>query len=275
MKTFIFRLACSIIAVIPLSAAAQTHIKSAYSDFLKNPKVKVTEYHNLNKDPHTNVKTGQCDTYEFTLPAKDISLLKDIQSAFFKDVDSSYKMENGKNEKSGNDLRIWGGDPDNKGILINEKGYDYIYALFLAPKAEDPDGKYRYAYGMKYKEEGNMIVGKIFMSYAPTMAKRQKEKSQFKSTVFYNGKPIVTESQWMSAIMVCVQNIMASDISLPTRIHLATNIFDIIHNRHNYHSVSEEEITTVRGILEVLLADKNNADGVVHTLLIQSLKNLN
>lgn len=57
MKTSLLRLLGLMLAVIPITAAAQNNIKSAFDAIIKCPDAKIIESHTLAKDPSTGSKT--------------------------------------------------------------------------------------------------------------------------------------------------------------------------------------------------------------------------
>ncbi len=86
MKTSLLRLLGLMLAVIPITAAAQNNIKSAFDAIIKCPDAKIIESHTLAKDPSTGSKTGQSDIYRFVLPADKAYLIEQVVSAFDKDA---------------------------------------------------------------------------------------------------------------------------------------------------------------------------------------------
>ena len=83
---------CLSMLVIPTVATAQTNVKKAFDKFLNSSKVVYTERHSLDKAPETNEKSGQYDIYEYTISAKDKSLITDLQRAFDKDKEQAMPM---------------------------------------------------------------------------------------------------------------------------------------------------------------------------------------
>ena len=97
MKTKPLRLICLILAVIPMTAMAQSNIKAAFDAIIKNSEAQVSVSHSFEKDTKTGVKKGQADIYEFVLPANKMSLIKKALAAFDKDIPLAYAVKSGKN----------------------------------------------------------------------------------------------------------------------------------------------------------------------------------
>ncbi len=254
-------------ALLPPALAAQNNIKSAYDSFINRFSDQITKSHTLDRDFTTQVRTGQSDCYSFVIPAKDIKYVDNIVSAFNKDSQKAYLMKSGnKGDKFGKDIRLSTGETDSKGILINERGYNFVYALFLAPKSEDPDGEYRYAYGMKYKDEGDQIIGKFFVTYATTLNQRQKQEANNRvnkdksSNVSQNKatSPVPTGPDWFESIMSCVQNYPTADPD--KRIAIVTKIFRLVNDMDQYPDVTPVEKKTVRDILFGLISGLSNTE---------------
>ena len=153
-------LIAAIMAVVA-TAVAQTNLNAAFDAIIKCRDARIDERHSLEKDPSTNVKTGQSDVYQFELPASKMNLVKNVIAAFGKDSEKAYSINSGTSRPSDPQIALAVGDDNNSGERITEPGYEYAYATFLAPKSEDPSGIYRYAYGVNYKEEGGKVRGTL------------------------------------------------------------------------------------------------------------------
>ena len=147
MKTTLVRLISLMLVIMPMAAVAQTNVKSAFDAIIKCKDAKITEFHNLDKDPLTGVKAGQCDIYDFVLPANKLNLVKNVISAFGKDNQEAYSINSGVASAKDREMILAVGDATGSGVRVNDPEREYIYALFLPSKAEDPDGIHRYAYG--------------------------------------------------------------------------------------------------------------------------------
>lgn len=276
MNTYLSRPISLLLAVIPMLAAAQTNIKSAFDALIKCPDVQITESHSLEKEPGTNTKTGQSDIYNFTLPAKRIKLIENITSAFNKDSEMAYSINSGNTTNTENAIiKLAIGDGSGEGVYINEPECNYIYSLFLPPRSEDPNGIYRYAYGINYKQEGGNIIGKLVVTYATTLKYRQQTQQNKQLDMLQNisnGTIIVSPQQqtWFDLLMSYFQG-MTSSNSSKVRIPLATKAYNVIKDTHKYPEVTENDKNTVREILKGMIADRHYSEPMLNTLLNQCL----
>lgn len=240
MKTSIIRLFSLLLTAIPLMAAAQTNIKTAFDAIINCPEAQVIENHTLDKDPQTGLKTGQCDIYSFTLPSNKMKLVKNVLSAFDKDADMAYSMSKGKAISSQNKTTLAVGNDSGSGVLITPIGHDYIYSLFLAPLSEDPDGIYRYAYAINYIEEKNKITGQLVITYATTLKHRQQIEQQRQYNLINNlpnGAYVLTngntvQKSWFELLISYFQGMTSA--STQTRISLATKAYRVIKDTSKY-----------------------------------------
>lgn len=274
MKTSFIRLLSLLLAAIPMTAAAQNNIKSAFNDIIKCPEAQITETHSLEKDPITGVKAGQSDVYRFVLPANKENLIKKVFSAFDKDSDSAYSINRGKNEKNDRQINLAVGNGDGDGVRINNSGYDYIYSLFLAPASEDSDGIYRYAYGINYKKDGGKLIGKLVITYATTLNYRQQMAQKKQYNVLRNlsnGSYVITGSQksWFDTLMSYFQSMTSANSQ--TRIALATKAYNVIRDTSKYPDVTETDKDAIREILKGMISDKKYSETVLNKLLSQCL----
>ena len=273
MKTYVSRLISPLLAVIPMLASAQTNIKSAFEALIKCPDVQITESHSLEKDPETNIKIGQSDIYNFTLPAKRFKFIENITSAFNKDSDMAYSINSGNSTNIENAIiKLAIGDGSGEGVYINEPECQYIYSLFLPPRSEDPNGIHRYAYGINYRQEGDNIIGKLVVTYATTLKYRQQAYRQINlSQNMQNGTILVSPQPqtWFDLLMSYFENMTSA--SPQVRISLATKAYNVIRDTQNYPEVTEHDKNTVREILKGMITDKKYSETMLNTLLNQCL----
>lgn len=274
MKTSIIRLLSLILISIPITVRAQTNIKSAFDTILKCPDVQITERNSIEKDPSTGRKTGGCETYRFELPPSKEALIKKVYSAFDKDAEKSYSFERGKILTPDNGPGLAVGDGRNT-IPLNDQDAEYVYALFLAPKTEDPDGIYRYAYAMIYKEEQGKIIGMLITTYATTLKYRQQLEQKRQSEVLRQWSKGTydndddSEKSWFGAVMTYIQSMATANTQ--TRIALASKAYQVIRDMSKYSDVTETDKETVRQILKGMIADKKYSDTILISLLNQCL----
>lgn len=289
MKTTAIRLISVILALSPLPTLAQSNIKAAFDAIIKCSDAEITASHYLEKDPDTNIKNGQDDIYEFVLPANKMNLVKKALSAFDKDIQNAFVVKSGKNKQSGKNkgkspqILLHSEQAGISGISVDNPGSDYIYALFLPSKTEDPEGKYRYAYAMNYKEDNGQIRGKLVVNYATTLNHRQSatqnNATQWKSgatIIDKNGSVIVVQPSdknseqqtWFEMVMSCV-NGMAPNISNKTNIALATKAYSLISEMKSYPEVTDQDKNTLRQIFKTMRSGKSYHDDILLELLRQ------
>lgn len=297
MKKTALRLICLLIALAPMTAMAQSNIKAAFDAIINSSDADISASHSLQKDPETKIKSGQDDIYRFVLPAKKMNLIKKALAAFEKDIPEAYSVESGKNTSSGPKILLHSEQTSSGGISIDDPGCDYIYALFLPSKTEDPDGIHRYAYGLNYKEEGDQIRGKLIINYATTLKHRQSgyDQSQFQwrngyrstTTTYPNGVIVMQTSDsdsgeqtpiqpfestvqlqsWFEQIMGCINGM--SGVGTQTRIALATKAYGLVSHMNDYQ-VSEQDKNTARQLFKTLRSDKHySSDPILAELLRQ------
>ena len=277
MKTSILRLLSLMFAVIPLTAAAQNNIKKAFDAIIKCPEAQITESHTLDKDPSTGVKTGQSDVYRFELPTDKANLLDNVVSAFDKDAELAYSVNKGKSVNTERDILLVVGNGATDGVYITSPDCEYIYSLFLAPLSEDPNGIYRYAYGMNCKEEGGKLVGKLVITYATTLKYRQQAEQQRQFNVlrsFSNGAYVIpgndsSQQSWFDMLMSYFQSMTQANTQ--TRIALASKAFKVIRDTSKYPEVTDADKAAVREILKGMISDKKYSESVLNKLLTQCL----
>lgn len=277
MKTSVIRLLSLMMAIIPMMATAQNNIKSAFDAIIKCPEAQITESHTLEKNPTTGVKTGQSDVYRFILPTDKLSLLKKAADAFDKDADTAYSINRGKSVNTESGIVLAVGDGEGEGVYITNPDCEYIYSLFLAPLSEDPNGIYRYAYGMNCKEENGQLVGKLVITYATTLPHRQQVAQQKQYEQLYNlsnlGTVILgnnsTQQSWFDMLMSYFQGMPSANSQ--TRISLATKAFKVIRDTSKYPEVTDADKDAVREILKGMIAEKKYSETVLNKLLTQCL----
>lgn len=280
MKTSIIRLISLMFAVIPMMAAAQNNIKSAFDAIIKCPEAKITESHTLEKDPSSGTKTGQSDVYRFVLPASRANLLENVVTAFDRDADEAYSINRGKSVNTESDIVLTVGDGGRDGVYITNPDCEYIYALFLAPIAEDPKGIYRYAYGMNCKEENGKLIGKLVVTYATTLKHRQQAEQQRQYSMFRNlsnGVYVLqsdssAQQTWFDMLMSYFQSMTSANSQ--TRIALASKAYKVIRDTSKYPEVTESDKDAVREILRGMISEKKYSETVLNKLLNQCLTTL-
>ncbi len=267
MKKLIFRLSCLIMVTLtPMIANAQSNIKAAFDAIIDCKDADVTSSHSLEKDPETFVKNGQCDIYNFTLPEKKASLFKNLLRAFDKDSQYAYSIQSGKSKRNDRTIRVAVGDGNEAGIQVNEPGFDYIYELFLAPASENPEGIYRYAYGLMYKEIDGKIEGKFYVTYATTLKYRQKKenssiKTRSNSTVIINGN-----TSWFEKLMSYLNGM--STANSRTRLSYATKAYALINNIDKYKDeVTEKDKKAAYKIIKSMRSQSKYSDPQLNAIL--------
>lgn len=281
MKKSILGLTCLVAAIFPNLSAAQNNIKSAFDAIINRKEAIIVESHILNRDANTGVKTGQCDVWKFTMPADKIKLVNNVVKAFSKDSDTAYSLNSGFTSDNPDRLALLSVGGETNGEYITEKGHNYTYSLFLAPKSEDPNGIYRYAYGINYREADGTISGKLVVTYSTTLKYRQEQEEQRTMEMFNNysgnGSFVWRESSnnksWFSTLMGYLQSIPSADKQ--TRISLATKAYEHIKNIKNYPDVSKEDKTTAKLVLGNMVCDKSyRSDPMLEGLLNSCLTSI-
>lgn len=280
MKISLTRLLGLLATIVPMMATAQNNIQSAFDAIINCPAAQITEKHTLDKDPSTNVKTGQSDEYNFVLPMSKINLVRNVVLAFDKDSDMAFSINKGKASSKDSSISLAVGDGSENGIRINNPDHEYMYAMFLSPLSEDPDGNYRYAYGINYKEEGNEIKGKLVVTYATTLKYRQQQKQErnleilrgFSNDYKFNYSTNTTQKTWFEMLMSYLQSMPSANSQ--TRIALASKAYRLIQESTNYPEVTEADKVAAREILKGMISDKEYSETVLNKLLNQCLTNI-
>lgn len=277
MKTSVFRLSCLLLAaVLPLTVAAQNSIRKAFDAIIKCPQARIVESHTLDRDPATDTKYGQSEVYRFVLPADKSNLVRNVMSAFDKDTQKAYSIYRGNAARTDSDILLAVGDDSGKGIKVNDPGCEYIYALFLAPKSEDPNGIYRYAYAMNCKEEDGMYKGKLIVTYATTLKYRQAkvEANNYKVIRSFSDNASVIINQdgattWFDKLMTYFQGMRNANDN--TRIALATKAFKLIKNMSDHRDVTNQDKNAAREILKAMISGPEYSEPILKVLLQRCL----
>ena len=278
MKTSATRILCLILSAMPLLATAQSNIQSAFNALIKSPDVQISESHVLEKDPDSDKKTSQSDVYNFVLSAGQFKLIKNIINAIEKDRQHAYGLYSGSITPSDQDIVLAVGDGNNGGVSLTDLGGDYSYAIFLAPKSEDPEGIYRYAYGISYKKskKNDNIIGKLVVTYATTLKYRQQiaaEQKQDQWKIFNQmNKELSEQDSWFDMLMSYFQGM--SEATPKTRIALAAKAFKVIRDTSKYPEVTTADKNAIREILKVMVSDSKYSESVLNKLLNQCLVEL-
>ncbi len=283
MRKSIVRLVSLLCVIAPMAATAQKNILSAFDAIIKCKDAQITESHSLERNPETLTKTGQSDVYSFELPAKQMNLINNVITAFDKDSALAYSLNRGKAAPSDPQIALAVGDGSGAGIKISNPGHDYIYATFLAPKSEDPNRIYRYAYGLSYIEEDGKIRGKLVVTYATTLMHRQQLEEQnrydrlrdLSNIDVSNGAIYITSPQtksWFGTVMSYLQNMTSANTQ--TRIALATKVYLMTRDIAQYTDVTSTDKDSLREILKGMISDKKYSESVLNELLNQCLINL-
>lgn len=265
MKTAIFRILSLVLLLSPLRSVAQTAIQHAFQRIIDCKDAKITSTFSLEKDPQTNIKISQADTYDFILPSGKMKLVKDVLEAFDKDSNKSYALYGGTAKKGAAPLSLAVGDAKSS-VRINDPGTEFMYACFLAPEAENKEGIYRYAYGMNYKEEKNgEIVGKLVITYATTLKYRQEVADVKWEKQLDNWKN--SQQSWFDRVVRSMERIpMGGSIA---QIQSASKTLIIISEMDKYSDVTEAEKDAIREILAGMLNDSRCSETSLQAILKQ------
>ncbi len=271
MKTLIYKLLSFLFALVSVVATAQTNIQSAFDAIIKCREAQITESHNLDRNPTTNTKLGQCDIYRFVLPASKFNLIKKVISAFEADSQLAYSFNCGTTMSTDSQIHLAVGDGQGNGIYINEPGCEYMYALFLAPQAEDPEGKFRYAYAMSYKKVGDTLEGKLVITYSTTLAYRQKIGQEQNFQILRNFQPLSQpldnfSQTWFDMMISCLQGI--ENVSARTQVSLATKAYNLVKDIKDFPDATKQDKVAIREIIEDMVSNKEYKS---NTMLIKIL----
>lgn len=255
MKKLIVTFLALFAMAIPWQASAQTNVKKAFDKFLNSSDVEFTEQHSLDRDSKTGKKTSQLDLYKFTISAEKEKLVKDVFAALRDDRENAYTMESGLVDSDDQIGSLAIGD-GTKSVRYTLPKYNYMYCLFLAPSDEDPDGIYRYAYGIYWKKDKNEIKGSLFITYATTLKYRQeKAKSHsdqaLQSMVKSQGSQDNSDV-WFQQFMNYVYAFDEADDDV--ELLLATRIYQCA--KQMPENVSEEDRRLANNILSDMIESK-------------------
>ncbi|MFG6425646.1 MAG: hypothetical protein K1W14_04545 [Muribaculaceae bacterium] len=285
MKLPLLKLICAWMAFVTCTATAQTNIKKAFDAIIDNSIV--TENHSLEMDPSTGEKVSQMDYYEFKMPADKFGIIKNAVGAFDKDKHLCFGLFSGNDRQPSSPWSLAVGDGQ-RSVNILTYGGEYIYALFSAPKEEDPNGIYRYAHGLSYRQKNDSIYGILATTYALTLKARQdiNEKKKLKKSFqlsedvlkSFNNKDfnlndlsaLMKQDSWFDTLMTYIQGLESETIA--TQRSLATKIYKHTANIKSAKDVTEQDRTTAIRILSDLI--NTPLDSVVKNLLSSALQNL-
>lgn len=272
MKTWIIRLVWLLASVLPLQIAAQSNITKAFDKLLKCSDVVYNESHSLDRNSQTGIKESQSDIYRFTMPIDKKSLIDNILKAFDADNEMAYSTSSGIATKRDNRISVAVGNNDLVSVEVNPAGYNYVYSLFIAPEKENPSGNYRYAYGINWKEKDGEISGKIFITYATTLAYRQSQYCNSAKVISINdfATDTIENEQWFSTLMGYIQGMETVKADTP-RQAIASRIYE--HSKSIPLSVDEKDKSLARDILKDM-AKQPGTSSVTARLLNAAISNI-
>lgn len=263
--TVISTIVCALAALTSMQAWAQSNIKSAFDAIINCKDAQVKEQHSLDRNPETGEKTGQSDVYFFTLPADKMKLVDNAVASFKRDDSMAYGIYSGTLRESG-EIAIAAGNDESRAVYIGESGDDYTYALFLAPRSEDPTGAWRYAYSISYKRSDGEVKGKIVITYATTLQYRQEQKQKAYEQMFNIPSVSGSGTSWFSKLMSYFQSMTSG--STQARVALATKAYELIKKSKNYPDVTDTDKDAAREIIKSMLNErKYNTEPVLRQLL--------
>ncbi|MDE6668535.1 MAG: hypothetical protein K2K26_02490 [Muribaculaceae bacterium] len=278
MKTTVHWLINILFVIIPMMATAQTNIQAAFDAIIKCPEAQIVESHNLDKDPITNTKSGQCDIYSFVLPVSKFNLIKNVISAFDADSHLAYSFNSGKTTPTEPKMLVAVGDGQTS-VRINRPDCEYIDALFLAPQSEDPEGKFRYVYAMNYKKEGNTFEGQLIITYALTLSYRQKteqERQQLDQLKQLRVLHSLSQSSdgfsqsWFDTMISCLQGM--ESVGARTQVALATKAYNLVKDIKEFPEVTKQDKVAITEIIKEMLSNKEyNSNTILVKILNQCL----
>ncbi|MDE7437221.1 MAG: hypothetical protein K2M93_01930 [Muribaculaceae bacterium] len=272
MKTKIIALLSLLALLLPLSTTAQTNVQRAFNELLKNSDVEYTESHSLNKDAETGVKESQYDVYSFTLPASKFKLIENILKAFKTDEDKAYSINEGKSDKNSQQISVAVGDGSGAGVLVNPHGYNYYYALYLAPKSEDKSGNYRYAYAMYWKKGKDKVEGTLIVTYATTLKYRQNRAYSNSGLNYIQVQ--TTDENWFSKMVNYIQALSNTNANSAGQQALAAKIFKQAQSSQNIKGLSEGDKDAARELLKTMISERDKYDSLTIQLLNSALANI-
>lgn len=263
--TVISTIVCALAALTSMQAWAQSNIKSAFDAIINCKDAQVKEQHSLDRNPETGEKTGQSDVYFFTLPADKMKLVDNAVASFKRDDSMAYGIYSGTLREPG-EIAIAAGKDESRAVYIGESGDDYTYALFLAPRSEDPTSTWRYAYSISYKRSNGEVKGKIVITYATTLQYRQEQKQKAYEQMFNIPSVSGSGTSWFSKLMSYFQSMTSG--STQARVALATKAYELIKKSKNYPDVTDTDKDAAREIIMSMLNErKYNTEPVLRQLL--------
>lgn len=269
IKTFLVKLLCVAAILSPLCSSAQNDVRKAFDELLKSSSVEYSETHSMSKDSSTGVKESQSDVYTFTLPAANIKLVDNILKAFKSDESKAYSISGGKADKGSARINLAVGDGRGRGVLINPIGYDYYYACFLAPKKEDKDGIYRYAYGINWRKKKDKIEGTLVVTYATTLKYRQ-EASKSRGAMMIVGAPA---DSWFET-MVTYMRTLSRNNSTSNQEFWAARIYKLAQSSQSLKDLSNDDKTAARELLKSKIDGTEKFTPTTRQLLISALNSI-
>lgn len=274
MKTRIITIICALAAIVPQLSSAQANIQKAFDKLLKKSDVEYAKSHSLDKDTKTGKKESQCDVYRFKLPAEKKALLEDVVKAFKADEKDAYSSSFGRYESNGQPVNLAVGDGSSAGICITIPGCEYIYACFLAPADEDPEGIYRYAYAMSTTESDGTITGALIVTYATTLKHRQEAASAnpYKGMKLNTLSPTISTESWFGTFITYVQAM--SKGSTAAKQVIAAKLYEHSKQARTSAEISKEDKDTAREILKGLISETDGSDKITMKLLNSTLVNI-
>lgn len=258
MKKLIVTFLALFAMAIPWQASAQTNVKKAFDKLLNSTDVEMQkESHQMSKNPQSGKKESMFAVYYFSLPESKEKLIKEVLAAFRTDEAEAYTMESGMAGKEDPPIHLAAGEGPEYNVRINYEGYHYMYACYLAPASEDPEGNHRYAYGVYWKKDkGEKIDGGLVITYATTLKYRQeKTKSQNNQTLQSMVKSQGSQDNsdvWFQQFMnyVYAFDEADDDVKLP----LATRIYQCA--KQMPENASEEDRRLANNILSDMIESK-------------------
>lgn len=256
----------------PLAAMAQANIKAEFDKLVNCPQATITQSHSLDRDVATKQKTSQSDVYNFRLPMSKKKLIDNILAAFKRDEDMAYTYESGNTASSQDQQVALAVGDGSRTLRLTGPGRDYIYACFLAPESESPEGIYRYAYGMSWRTDGDTILGTLGVTYGTTLKHRQDQDSRYSDR-----RPRVSLQQdesWFNSLAYLVMGY--SKCSKKDRGMYATRIYELSKQCANDSTITDKDKATARKIISNLLSSKNenSEDLFVGSVLRSAIDNI-
>lgn len=259
------------ICLLPGSAIAQAVLQAEFDRLINCPQATITQTHSLERDVATRQKTSQSDVYNFKLPMSKRKLVDNILDAFKTDAGIAYSFESGNAKSQNQEVALAIGD-GSRSLLLASGGRDYIYATFLAPESENPEGIYRYAYGMSWQTDGDQIVGTLGVTYATTLKYRQQQESRYSDR---RPKVVVQqpEEPWFNMMAYYVMGFLRA--SKNDRKTYATRIYEHSKQCANDSTVTDIDKATARKIISDAISSKNeNNDAFVLSLMNSAIENI-